>query len=110
MWGFGRAIALWGFNAAQQFRGDFGIDLCRACSDYRRERGSKGFCLSLPELGCSVGWGYLSSFNDKHRFVVDHVRFIVLTKPLIWLYRVIQQHIADLLRWLTVVFAHDRFH
>jgi hypothetical protein len=29
VWGFGRAIALWGFNAAQQFRADSDIDLCR---------------------------------------------------------------------------------
>jgi hypothetical protein len=29
VWGFGRAIALWGFNAAQQFRADSDIELCR---------------------------------------------------------------------------------
>jgi hypothetical protein len=29
VWGFGRAIALWGFNAVQQFRADSDIDLCR---------------------------------------------------------------------------------
>jgi len=29
VWGFGRAIALWGFNVAQQFRADSDIDLCR---------------------------------------------------------------------------------
>jgi hypothetical protein len=29
VWGFGRAIALWGFNAAQQFRADSDNDLCR---------------------------------------------------------------------------------
>ena len=29
MWGFGRAIALWGFNAVQQFRADSRNDLCR---------------------------------------------------------------------------------
>jgi hypothetical protein len=29
VWGFGRAIALWGFNAVQQFGSDFDIDLCR---------------------------------------------------------------------------------
>jgi hypothetical protein len=28
-WKFGRAIALWGFNAGQQFRPDTDIDLCR---------------------------------------------------------------------------------
>jgi hypothetical protein len=29
VWGFGRAIALWGFNAVQQFRADCDIELCR---------------------------------------------------------------------------------
>jgi hypothetical protein len=29
VWGLGRAIALWGFNAVQQFRADSDIDLCR---------------------------------------------------------------------------------
>jgi hypothetical protein len=29
VWGFGRAIALWGFNVVQQFRADSDIDLCR---------------------------------------------------------------------------------
>jgi hypothetical protein len=29
VWGFGRAIALWRFNAVQQFRADSDIDLCR---------------------------------------------------------------------------------
>jgi hypothetical protein len=29
VWGFGRAIALWGFNAAEQFGADSDIDLCR---------------------------------------------------------------------------------
>jgi hypothetical protein len=29
VWGFGRAIALWGFNAVQQFRADSDIELCR---------------------------------------------------------------------------------
>jgi hypothetical protein len=29
VWGFGRAIALWGFNAVQQFRAESDIDLCR---------------------------------------------------------------------------------
>jgi hypothetical protein len=29
VWGFGRAIALRGFNAVQQFRADSVIDLCR---------------------------------------------------------------------------------
>jgi hypothetical protein len=29
VWKFGRAIALRGFNAAQQFRADTDIDLCR---------------------------------------------------------------------------------
>jgi hypothetical protein len=29
VWEFGRAIALWGFNAVQQFRADSDIDLCR---------------------------------------------------------------------------------
>jgi hypothetical protein len=29
VWGFGRAIALWGFNAVQQFRADSDIELCK---------------------------------------------------------------------------------
>jgi hypothetical protein len=29
VWGFGRAIALWGFNAMQQFCADSDIELCR---------------------------------------------------------------------------------
>jgi hypothetical protein len=29
VWGFGRAIALWGFNPAQQFRADSDIELCK---------------------------------------------------------------------------------
>jgi hypothetical protein len=30
VWGFGRALALWGFNAVQRFRADSDIDdLCR---------------------------------------------------------------------------------
>jgi hypothetical protein len=29
VWGFGRAIALWGFNAVRQFRADSDIDLYR---------------------------------------------------------------------------------
>ena len=29
MWGFGRAIALWGFNAVQQFRAGTASELCR---------------------------------------------------------------------------------
>jgi hypothetical protein len=29
VWGFGRAIALWGFNAVQQFRAGSGNELCR---------------------------------------------------------------------------------
>jgi hypothetical protein len=29
VWGFGRAIALWGFNAVQQFRAGSDIELCR---------------------------------------------------------------------------------
>jgi hypothetical protein len=29
VWGFGRAIALWGFNAGQQFRADPDSELCR---------------------------------------------------------------------------------
>jgi hypothetical protein len=29
VWGFGRAIALWEFNAVQQFRADSDIEPCR---------------------------------------------------------------------------------
>jgi hypothetical protein len=28
VWGFGRAIALWGFNVVQQFRAGSGNELC----------------------------------------------------------------------------------
>jgi hypothetical protein len=37
----------------------------------------------------SVEWTYLSSFDDKYRFVVNHVHFAVLPELLILLYRMI---------------------
>ena len=43
MWGFGRAIALWGFNAVQQFRADSVIDLCR-----------KVLIVALALIACSM--------------------------------------------------------
>jgi hypothetical protein len=37
----------------------------------------------------SVQWTYLSSFDDKYRFVVNHVHFAVLPELLILLYGMI---------------------
>ena len=37
----------------------------------------------------SVEWTSLSSFDDKYRFVVNHVHFAVLPELLILLYRMI---------------------
>jgi hypothetical protein len=54
--------------------------------------------------------GLVNSFDDKHRFVVDHVRFAVLTEPLISLYCMIQHRVADVPGRLSIVFAHHRFH
>jgi hypothetical protein len=43
VWGFGRAIALWGFNAVQPFRADSDIELCR-----------KGLITALALMACSM--------------------------------------------------------
>ena len=51
----------------------------------------------------------VQSLDDKHRFVVDHVRFAVLTEPLILLDCMIQQRVADVPGGLSIVFAHNRF-
>lgn len=64
--------------------------------------------LSLAEW-CSGVAGYLSTFDDKDRLVVDEVGIAALFESIILPDRMIQQRIADLLRRLAIVIAHDHF-